>query len=474
MNELETRDSTLARRREEIKLFLGKESEKLRAGGGPGYDLVTEYRKTKKNFSPLVPIAIFLVVVFFVGASWMVTTAINSQSRKVSVDIQAFEDLNLKDLLDQAKNTDAQLKAALNELAALEYEMNAELARIREERTAALALLEGLSPAEQKRRRAAIESDTAARERAVRAKYASRIAEKRIAVTALQERAAAYDARSVEEARKQQEILNNQEQLFQMEKANLTASYEERITAMDAALKAEKAEGASRLNKTIAELTARYNPTWTDERGKALSSAKADAPRPPLEALPEAAPRGSPVGVEELRAAAARYEQLHFLIGRLRETSYVNSVPGALAAADNSAAELVKSYTKVVTDAAAAARARDERIARLEEAVSRERARQESYSYAFSGFARDENEAGFVIDGRDPERVLLYVDPIFRFSDGTTAWVFRAADVQVAELKLRKDGDSVLARVERLESGFALQPFDRILLKLTDKAGTGE
>lgn len=98
----------------------------------------------------------------------------------------------------------------------------------------------------------------------------------------------------------------------------------------------------------------------------------------------------------------------------------------------------------------------------------------ESYSYAFSGYTRNENEAGFVIDGRNPERVLLYVDPIFRFADGTTAWAFRAADVQIAELKLRRDGDSVLARVERLESGFSLQPFDRILLKLTDKAGTGE
>lgn len=474
MNELESRESALARRREEIKLFLGKESEKLRAGGGPGYDLVSEYRKTKKNFSPLVPIAIALVVVVFAAASWMVTKAINSQARKVSVNIEAFEDLNLKDLLDQAKNTDAQLKTALNDLAAVEYEMNAELARIRDEKAAALSLLAGLSPADQKRRAAAIESDAAAKERAVRAKYASRISEKRIAVTALQERAAAYDARSVEEARKQQEVLDNQEKLFQMEKANLTASYEERIKAMDAALKAEKSDGAARLSKAIAELTARYNPTWTDERGKALSSAKADAPRPPAVPLPEAAPRGSPVGVEELRAAAARYDQLYFLIGKLRETPYINSVPGALAAADNSAAELVKSYTKVVTDAAAAARARDDRIARLEDAAARDRARIESYAYAFSGFTRDENEAGFVIDGRNSERVLLYVDPIFRFSDGTTAWAFRAADVQVAELKLRKDGDSVTARVERLEPGFALQPFDRILLKLTDKAGTGE
>lgn len=337
-----------------------------------------------------------------------------------------------------------------------------------------MALLQGLSPAEQKQRQTGIDNDAAAKERAVRAKYAPKLTEKRVAIKTLQDRAAAYDSRSVEEARKQQEVLDNQEKLFQIDKEKLTAAYEERIKAMDASLKAEKAESAARVSRTIAELTARFNPTWTDEQGAAIAATKADAVRPPRVAPPETAPRGSPVGIDELRSTASRYDQLYFVLGRLRSVPYLNSVPGALAAADNSAAALLQNYTKLVAEAAAATRARDDRIEQLEAALSRERARTESYSYAFSGLTRDENEAGFIIDGRDPKRVVLYVDPIFNFADGTTAWAFRAVDKPVAVLTLRRDGEAVVARVESIEDGFQLQPFDRILLKLTEKVGSGE
>jgi hypothetical protein len=74
----------------------------LRAGGGPGYDLVTEFRRTKKNFPPMVPSPSGGHTDLH-RASWAITSAIDRQARSVSVDIQAFEDLNLKDLLDQAR-----------------------------------------------------------------------------------------------------------------------------------------------------------------------------------------------------------------------------------------------------------------------------------------------------------------------------------------------------------------------------------
>lgn len=496
MNELEPRENALVKRRDEINLFLGKSVEKLRAGGGPGYELVTEFRKTKKNFSPIVPISIGVVVMVFIGASWFITSAIDKQARSVSVDIQAFEDLNLKDLLDQAKTTMNDLNAALAELSALENEMDAEIARVRDEKASATALAGTLGPEEARNRRSAIDAEAAEKERAVRIDFERRISEKRKTVKSLQERAAAYDARSVEEARKQQETLDNQQRLFNIEKDKLTASYEKRLSAADAKLKNEKADGAARLKqaitqltdryerqlaqltaryeKELAETTASYNPTWTDERGMELASANPKAPRPAAIRAPDRAPIGSPVGIEELRRVAGQYDDLRFLIGRLRAVPYLNSVPGALSAADSSAAALAGSYARLVGDASEETRRRDERIARLEESLSQARTRIDSYLFAFSGFARDNNEAGFVLDSRNPARVVLYIDPFFQFADGTSAWAFRAVDKPIAELTLRREGDVFVARVERAEAGFSLQPFDRILLKLTDKENTGE
>ncbi len=496
MNELETRENALAKRRDEINLFLGKSVEKLRAGGGPGYDLVTEFRRTKKNFSPMVPLSIVAVILIFIGASWAITSAIDRQARSVSVDIQAFEDLNLKDLLDQAKTTMNDLNAALAELTALENEFASELSRIKDERASAIAVADTLAPADATKRRAEVDQEAVQKERAVKADFERRLADKRKTVKSLQDRAAAYDARSVEEARKQQETLDNQQKLFNIEKEKLTSSYEKRLAAANAKLKTEKADGAARLKQAIAQLTeryerelsqltakyerelaettARYNPEWTDERGSGLASANPKAARPPIIRAPDRAPVGSPVDLGELRSAAGNYDDLRFLIGKLRAVPYLNSVPGALSAADSTAAALAGNYVKLVDESSAANRQRDERIAALEDTLAKARSRIDSYQFAFSGFARDENEAGFVLDTRNPERVLLYIDPFFHVAEGTSAWVFRSVDEPIAELKLRRDGDVFVGRVERTEPGYSLQPFDRILLKLTETENTGE
>ncbi len=495
MNDLETRDDELTRRREEIKLFLGKASEKLRAGGGPSYDLATEFRKTKKNFSPLVPLSVAGVILFFIAASWLVTGAIDRQARRVSVDIQAFEDLKLKDLLDQAKNTLDELDAASSDLAATDYAMNAEIARIREGLASDLTLADALAPDEAEKRKASLRSAAAAKERAVMAEYGPRLDQKRVAVKALQERAAAYDARSVEEAQKQQEVLDNQQKLFELEKTNLTAGYEARLASAAAALKTEKADGAARLKNAIAELTdryegelaaqaashktevesltARFNPVWTDERGAALGAADAEAPRPASIGVPSSAPAGSPVQLPELVAAAKRYADLRYAIGRLRDIPYINSVPGALASADEAAADLAAKYQSLVAAASSANRGAADRIAKVDRSLSAALDRIDSYAYALSGFARTENEAGFVIDGRNPKRVLVYVDPLFTIADGTSAWIFRSEVQPIAVAKLRKDGDAFIAEVERMEEGFELRPFDRVLLQLTGTANSG-
>jgi hypothetical protein len=143
------------------------------------------------------------------------------------------------------------------------------------------------------------------------------------------------------------------------------------------------------------------------------------------------------VDLGELRSAAGNYDDLRFLIGKLRAVPYLNSVPGALSAADSTAAALAGNYVKLVDESSAANRQRDERIAALEDTLAKARSRIDSYQFAFSGFARDENEAGFVLDTRNPERVLLYIDPFFHVAEGTSAWVFRSVDEPIAELKLR-------------------------------------
>ncbi|HCM28963.1 MAG: hypothetical protein A2Z99_11640 [Treponema sp. GWB1_62_6] len=497
MSDIDTRDLVETQRRDEVLLFLGKKTEKLRAGGGGAYDLISEYRKTRKNRSALVPLLIIAVITVFILASFLVTRSIDSQSRKVAVGIDNFQDLNLRDLLDLAKKSVDELDASVRELAGVEASLQSELDGLSIARAAALSVADamGLSPSDLSRRRAAITAEYGAKQQALRNAYAPRIAAKRQEVSAFQERVAAYDAGSLEQARKQQESLDNERQLFELEQKKLTDFYEGRLEELQRTLKTEKADGAARLESAIRDLTKRYerelaemvakfNPVLGDARSVALLAAADPAlPRPTVPSAPAAAPKGSPIGLEAIRATASRYDDLHYLIGRLRDVPYINSIPPALAAADAAGAELARGYAGLLSESSSAIVLREQRIAerdqriverdqrivRANEALAAEKARLDSYAYALSRYARGESDAGLIVDARDSSRVLVFIDPAYQIADGMTAWVFRSADEPIAELRFKKTGDELVARVEKMEEGQEIQPFDRILLSLSGR-----
>lgn len=473
MNELEPRNAAPDNRRDEILLFLGNETEKLRAGGANSYDLVSEYRKTKANRQPIVPIVIVAITLVVLGISLLVTRAIDIQSRKVAVDIRSFEDLNLQDLLDMAKRNNDELDTVTRELTSLQSAQRAELNKIAAQRRTDLALADSmkLAPEESAKRVREIEAESAAAIRAVNQRFNPQIKAKSDEVTALQSKIAAYDAGSLERARKQQAELDNQRQVFEHEKQQLTNFYEKRIADLEAQLQAEKAENERRQRATIAELTARYNPTWSDERFAGLVTGEAGTARPAGPKFPAEAPRGSPLGTDAIRATAARYDDLRYLIGRLRGVPYLNSVPGTLATVDEVSAGLASDFAVLLTTVANNAVTRDSRILRLESALVESRSKADSYDYAMEGYASLATESGIVIDPRDASRVVVYIDPLYFISDeGAAAWVFRADDEPIAELTLRREGDQTFALVDRLEEGQSIRPFDRILIKSSSRS----
>lgn len=473
MNDLERRDVAPDHRRDEILLFLGNETEKLRAGGANTYDLVSEYRKTKANRQPIVPIVIVAITVVVLGVSLLVTRVIDNQSRKVSVDIKSFEDLNLQDLLDMAKRNNDELDKVTRDLTTLQSTLRTEINKIADQRRADLALADAmkLTPEEAAKRHREIEADAAAKIRKVNQQYNPLIKAKSDEVTALQSKIAAYDAGSLERARKQQAELDNQRQVFELEQQQLKDFYEKRIADLEASLQAEKAENVRRQRATIAELTARYNPTWTDERAAALAAGEPGRARPANPKFPAEAPRGSPLGTDEIRATAARYDDLRYLVGRLRGVPYLNSVPGTLASVDEASAGLAADFAGLITTVANNALTRDSRILKLESSLVEMRSKAESYDYAMAGYASLATESGIVIDPRNSSRVAVYIDPLYHISEeGAAAWVFRADDEPIAELTLRREGDQTFALVDRIEAGQDIRPFDRILIKSSSRS----
>ena len=163
------------------------------------------------------------------------------------------------------------------ELETLNQGMEAEIQTVREETRRELDLIntERISQDEKNQKIRAANAREARRIDAIRAAYNPKIQEKNKAIKTIQSKIDEYDSRQVEKARKQEEVLNNQQRLFNMELEKTTKYYEERIATLNAkynkdttALKDYHKNYVAALEanhkKEVDNLTLKYNPKIAD------------------------------------------------------------------------------------------------------------------------------------------------------------------------------------------------------------------
>jgi hypothetical protein len=484
MSDREQKGLAPTKRRDEVRVFLERGSEVLRAGGGPTYDLATEYAKTRKNRTVFVPLIIGAVILAVAAAALVTTSLIDAQTRRVSVDITAFEDLNLKDLLDVAKRNIEEMDRAILERDALEKELASGLDGIALELASLRKVNQslGLSAAELAAKSRETEAPLLAKEKALRQRLEPLIIDVKQRIADLEVRIAAYDQRGLEQARKQQEALDNQDQKFAIEKQQLTDQYEAQIAQLEKTLAAERREADARVQRTAAALTdrytrelaameAKYNPSWDDAKAQAMAASADRTPAAPLLPVPAALPAEFPLPASVHGDFQAAFGSLREALARLRTVPYINAVPSYLKASEAATGDMAAGYLKLLDAAVAAIRdrnagisARDGTIGRLTASLDHTQAVRGQFDYGLSFFSRSEGDAGFVVDPRDGQNILVFVDPLYQNVDSVRAWVFRTDDAPVAELILHRRGAEVVGTVVKIETDMTLLPFDRILL----------
>ena len=112
----------------EVQLFLKDELKKLRFAKAEQYNLEEEYAKTKKNKDKSVGIILAVSSIIVCLLVVALTTFITSQNHKIAVNIDTFNDLNLRALLNSAGRTESLYANALQSKEILLAKMEDELA----------------------------------------------------------------------------------------------------------------------------------------------------------------------------------------------------------------------------------------------------------------------------------------------------------------------------------------------------------
>jgi len=461
------------------------------------YNLDEEFAKTKKNKSTVFWLTLTVFVAFFAVLALLITWYIQNETRKVAVNIQSFEDVNLKDVLDKSKEYEGQMRFAKRELTEINAEKASAADSIRTDYEQRITLVQAsrLSQEEIDRQ---VRSLKAERDRALAnsaAKYDAQIAEKEAEIAEIQAKIDSYDARLVQKAKEQEELLNNQQKLFDIKLQNTTDYYEsllkkqeqsnvEEIRKLNTYRESLISELKERHAEEIKQLILTYNPKTLPGDGERVMIG-VTVPEEFERSFPS---QNDPILVQEgilsnteYAAQKQAFDDFSALIASLKSIPYTNAVPGALNYIEYLHAKEAVAHAGLWKRAANALTARDTEIKNLQatirardktinekDSIIRERdASVEQFMYAVSAFQKSSRENGFIIDPRNSKQVLVYVDPVMKVKAGDTGYVFRTDDNYIGMVRFLELGAVSKAEViELADPEKQILPFDKILLNI--------
>jgi len=273
-------DDKVKRSNTDITVFLEQHLED-RVGPPDLYDLQEEFKKNKKNKEILykLAMALFFVVIFF--TTYGITKFIENSNSKIDINISDFTDVDLKEILNTAKKYENELIMAKkgaedikNEKQIKINEKNAELLKNIES-----LKLQNLAPAEFDRRVAIMRRDNNNKIYILDSEYRKLLLEKEKEISDIEERIKLYDQKQIETAKKNEEVLNNQQRLFDIERRKVSKYYDGILLEKDKNYKNLKDYYVSLISiinknkeKDINALVLKYNPVYTDEEFLRLSS----------------------------------------------------------------------------------------------------------------------------------------------------------------------------------------------------------
>lgn len=454
------------------------------------YNLETEFAKTKQNRSLLVPIVLAGIVLFFLAGSVGVTLYIDKKSREVQVGAQAFESVNLREVLDTAKRLETDLANARKDLENLQNGQNSEVEQARlafQRESELISSATDLTESVKGERLQAARLRLNRQLNAIQASYASRIAAKEKEIEKIQKEIDSYDARQVQKAREQEEVLNNQRRLHEMEMERTLKAHQQELRELDqryireieglkkyqqdllAVLKANHA-------REIAALILKYNPTTVSEAAAPLLTASIDPA-----VLNARLPRFNSslltaeglLDVGALSRLSQKLSELSIVLGELKKIPFQNTVPSLIAQIEARQKEvailyeqIIEAFNRGILQKNAILRSQEERIKGLNAQVAEQNQLIGRYVYAIEQHMLNNREQGYVVDSREPKNLLVMVDKLRLISPGSVARVFRRDDEYIG--KIRYEGEAGKAHwvvLELKDPRNPIRPFDKVLVE---------
>lgn len=219
----------------EVMLFLEEELVPLKKRKRvTTYDLEKEYAKTKKNRAYSIWIIMSLTVAVVVLATWVTVKGMTVKTDELDVTLEAFEDLNLRNLFDALTKTQDLYEKAAKTKAELQAAYDARMSQATKSRDADLEYIRRLKLAKKNKdeRDAAVHSRFRKTISEIHEEFDEKLQAAELELKQYEEQLKSFDSENVAKAQNWEKEMDSQRQVHEIEKTKLTEDYENQITSL--------------------------------------------------------------------------------------------------------------------------------------------------------------------------------------------------------------------------------------------------
>ncbi len=252
----------LSQTHKDVMLFLDDELSLLQKENAiSSYNLDEEYAKTKKNKS-LFSIFILtgcLIVVLLV--SWGLKKNIDTKNENITINLEEFDNLNLKGLLDSVFKVQGNYDNAIKEKSRIVSQKELELQDAQTKLDNELFLIDSLKLSSKKeiaKRKTQAEDEYKKNVEEINLKYDEQIAAIEAEANEYKLQLAEYDTAKIESAKEQEKLLNSERQVQELERKKLIKEYEDRLSAVNADFTEYKETSNRRMKNSVTEVAKKY------------------------------------------------------------------------------------------------------------------------------------------------------------------------------------------------------------------------
>ena len=267
----------------EVMLFLGDELERIHKGtSDQSYNIEEEYAKSKKNHSPFSALMLIGCFLLVFAIAFFMTKKISSNNQEITVSLEEFDDLNLKNLLNTVTVAQNNYDNAVKKRATIEGDMTVKLKAAEDARTNDIFVIDSMNLRSKKvynQRLAELEEKYSAAIAAVHEEYDSQLIQADREVEEYKKQLAEFDAAKIESAKEKEKALDSERRVKELEQKKIKDQYEARISELNKKLADTQKRNSEDMRAAVGSVSAQYqseidklDPVLNDKAAKEIIS----------------------------------------------------------------------------------------------------------------------------------------------------------------------------------------------------------